>query len=330
MKLIPCLLALVVSATSSSAQSINVDFGMGAAPSSAYGAASGQNGVWAAFNPSTGSSNVPDVNGAPTGLHLNLGGNLGFGSFDEPATGGDDELLMDDYVDVGAGPAQTYIYCLGLDAGLYDVYVYAWNPSDPGAQTGVEIVIGAFDGPAASGGVWPGGHAAGVTYTKHSGYVPDTIIIIATALSGEAVVNGIQFVQRASVGTSYCSATPNSSLSPASIAGHGSASVQANDLTLVATSLPAGQPGLFYYGLLPIQTPFGNGFRCVDVPFGRLPVGTALGGVLVHALDNTTPPTAQTQITPGSTWYFQAWFRDPVAGGAFFDLSDGLQVTFGT
>jgi hypothetical protein len=34
------------------------------------------------------------------------------------------------------------------------------------------------------------------------------------------------------------------------------------------------------------------------------------------------------QITAGSTWNFQFWFRDPVAGGASFNLSDGLEVTF--
>ena len=38
---------------------------------------------------------------------------------------------------------------------------------------------------------------------------------------------------------------------------------------------------------------------------------------------------AATQITAGSTWNFSAWFRDPAAGGAFFNLSDGLEVTFG-
>ena len=122
--------------------------------------------------------------------------------------------------------------------------------------------------------------------------------------------------------------TPTSTGSSAEIAGHGSASAQANDLTLVATSLPGNEPGLFYYGPGTTQVPFGNGFRCVDGPFARLPIETALGGVLVHSVDTTTPPTAQSQITAGSTWNFQAWFRDPLAGGASFNLSDGLSVVF--
>ncbi|MAE27510.1 MAG: hypothetical protein QF724_12085 [Planctomycetota bacterium] len=37
------------------------------------------------------------------------------------------------------------------------------------------------------------------------------------------------------------------------------------------------------------------------------------------------------QVLSGSTWYFQAWFRDPVTvgtGGAGFNLSNGLEVAF--
>ncbi len=50
---------------------------------------------------------------------------------------------------------------------------------------------------------------------------------------------------------------------------------------------------------------------------------------MTFLVDNTSPPSAATQITSGSTWNFQAWFRDPIAGGSFFDMSDGLNVTFG-
>jgi hypothetical protein len=34
------------------------------------------------------------------------------------------------------------------------------------------------------------------------------------------------------------------------------------------------------------------------------------------------------QIAPGSTRYFQFWFRDWPAGGAGTNLSDGLRLTF--
>ena len=33
-------------------------------------------------------------------------------------------------------------------------------------------------------------------------------------------------------------------------------------------------------------------------------------------------------LAAGSTWNLQFWFRNPVADGASFNLSDGLGVTF--
>lgn len=33
-------------------------------------------------------------------------------------------------------------------------------------------------------------------------------------------------------------------------------------------------------------------------------------------------------LNPGETWNFQLWYRDTAAGGAGFNLSDGLRVTF--
>ena len=47
-----------------------------------------------------------------------------------------------------------------------------------------------------------------------------------------------------------------------------------------------------------------------------------------YEVDLDTPPQAAGQITNGSTWHFQAWFRDSAAGGASFDLSDGMAITF--
>jgi len=126
----------------------------------------------------------------------------------------------------------------------------------------------------------------------------------------------------------FCVATENSTGGSAYIGASGSASVAANDLALHASPVPVGRFGLFFFGESALQLPLGNGFRCVGGPaLLRLPVETAQGSVLTHALDNGAPP-ALGRIVPGSTWHFQAWFRDPQAGGAGFDLSDGLTVTF--
>ena len=172
----------------------------------------------------------------------------------------------------------------------------------------------------------------------------DTVVVAAdaedssaTGVDGDqsdnsAFTAGAAYVLTVGLGTNYCTSTPNSTGLPALISATGSASVSANDLSLHAQPVPALQNGVFFYGPIQTQVPFGNGFRCVGAGatgIARLPIeNSGLAGVLEHDLDNTLPPTAVTQITSGSTWNFQAWFRDPAGGGAFFNLSDGLSVTF--
>ncbi|MAE29363.1 MAG: hypothetical protein CMJ87_10340 [Planctomycetes bacterium] len=127
----------------------------------------------------------------------------------------------------------------------------------------------------------------------------------------------------------YCATTPNSTGHYATISHHGSTSVSANDLVLTAADAVPGQFGIFFYGSHATQVTFGNGFRCVDLPIQRLSVTSIdAAGDASHALDNTTPPSASGQITPGTDWHFQFWFRDPPAGGSYYNLSDGLTVPF--
>lgn len=131
---------------------------------------------------------------------------------------------------------------------------------------------------------------------------------------------------------SYCTSTPNSSGQAALMSTDGWESVAASWFELRAAPLPPATTGIFYYGPQQVQVPFGNGFRCVGPGalgvFRLPPAVSSAGGVLSTQVDFGDPPSAAGQITPGSTWNFQAWFRDPAAGGAGFDLSDGLQVTF--
>ena len=129
------------------------------------------------------------------------------------------------------------------------------------------------------------------------------------------------------IGVNYCVSTPNSTGSAAEITATGSASVSTNDFHLSAGPTP-NQPGLFFYGPNEVQLPFGNGFRCVGGELVRLPVISAVGGQFDYQYDLTAPPSAPGQILAGSTWKFQLWFRDPAAGGAFFDTSDGFSVDF--
>ncbi len=129
----------------------------------------------------------------------------------------------------------------------------------------------------------------------------------------------------------YCTSTENSHTvgNGAMIGYQGSASVGNNDLILCSTQAPSGQFGIFYYGGSRISLPFGNGFRCAGGGITRLPVvTTGASGYVTYTLDNTVAPHS-TKIVAGSSWNFQFWFRDPPAGGAEFNLSHGLGISFG-
>ena len=129
-----------------------------------------------------------------------------------------------------------------------------------------------------------------------------------------------------SLGEPYCTSAPNS-VDPggAAISLAGSASVGAQDLTLSAGPVP-DQPGIFYFGPNQIQAAFGNGFRCVGGSVYRLPVTFASSNVLSDTVDFTTTPGSL--LAAGQTWNFQAWYRDPNAGGDGFNLSNGITLTF--
>jgi len=120
----------------------------------------------------------------------------------------------------------------------------------------------------------------------------------------------------------------NSSGAAALMSATGSNSVVANDLALSARPLPPNVFGIFFFSTTATQIPFGNGVRCVGGTLIRLPLGTSTpSGELDIAIDNTLPPAAP-HLTAGSTWNFQAYFRDAAAGGSNFNLSDGYRITF--
>jgi hypothetical protein len=81
--------------------------------------------------------------------------------------------------------------------------------------------------------------------------------------------------------------------------------------------------GIFFFGPGQQQVPFGNGFICVTAPIVRIiPDAVASGNMATRQVDLPT-----FGILAGSH-NFQYWYRDPAAGGAFFNLSDGLTILF--
>jgi len=97
--------------------------------------------------------------------------------------------------------------------------------------------------------------------------------------------------------------------------------------------------GFFFYSSAPFpgerSALLGGAVRCVGGPgraLYRLPVEHASQGVLSHTLDPENLPHPGATFSPGSTWYFQAWFRDDrnqnLGVDTSFNTSNGLRVDF--
>lgn len=123
---------------------------------------------------------------------------------------------------------------------------------------------------------------------------------------------------------------------------YGGASVSTDDLELAVLDLPPTTLGRFYMGAGTISIPFGNGLLCAGsggygqfrfptqaaqssglFGFGAFRFGPGIAG---HSAQQFGPLGT---IQPGSTWRFQAWYRDaqnPCGGG--FNTSNATSVTF--
>ncbi len=129
---------------------------------------------------------------------------------------------------------------------------------------------------------------------------------------------------RERIGTKYCTSTVNSTGSPADLSASGSASSGTGDLMLTSAPVP-NQNGIFFHGNHPNQVPFGNGFLCMTGGITRGPVVMGLANVATYTYDNSDAKHSLTAFI-GSTRYFQHWFRDPAAGGAFFNTSNAVSI----
>jgi hypothetical protein len=135
---------------------------------------------------------------------------------------------------------------------------------------------------------------------------------------------GLDFVLEGTIGTGYCAANANSSGQAASLRVIGSSLASDDSVTLEASGLPVGTPGLFFFGPNQVQVPFGDGLRCVGGSVQRLqpPSFAPAGGVVRRDLD-----LAALGLTAGTTVNLQYWYRDPAGGPSGFNLSDGVSLT---
>lgn len=143
----------------------------------------------------------------------------------------------------------------------------------------------------------------------------------------------------ATIGTSYCSAVPNSTGAAAAIGATGSEAVANNDVTLTCTDLPANAFGYFLTGTARafVMGPGGSqGDLCIGGSIGRFNraafneiQNSGAAGQFSIMIDLTNIPTAMgpVALVPGDTRTFQCWYRDanPIVTSNF---SDGVEITF--
>ncbi len=192
-------------------------------------------------------------------------------------------------------------------------------------QTGLgDDILELFDASGASLGsvIIPGG---GVLPNSFLGVTSDTEFWFAKFYSASGTdswgLDDLEF-DDGTIGTNYCIGAVNSVGPGATILASGSASVAANNLTLMSSPVP-NDIGLFFVGPSQQQVPFGNGFLCVVTPIVRInPPASASGNMASRQVDLPT-----FGIVAGSH-SFQYWYRDPAAMGAFFNLSDGVTILF--
>jgi len=133
----------------------------------------------------------------------------------------------------------------------------------------------------------------------------------------------------------YCSSSTNSNGTAAQISFTGTAEISQDNFALTVTGGVPGNLGLFFYGPEQGSLPLGDGTLCIassTVGIQRLqpPVQMDGSGAVSRSLDFGAPPASSGPgaVTPGSTWNFQFWYRDPAGGPGGSNLSDGLEVTF--
>lgn len=199
------------------------------------------------------------------------------------------------------------------------VYVYTRTP------TGF-FETGKLLGPDTAGGDQLG-HETGVHVIGNTALISARFNDAAADNGGSAYV----FQMDDCLGTTYCDISPNSAGPGAEIRGAGLPSISDNGFSVISTGAIPNKVGLFFYGPNQINVPLGDGRLCVGGVSRLNPPQLSDGtGTATRHVDFTVFPAGSgpNQITAGSTWNFQHWFRDTDAAMSGFNLSNAVEVEF--
>jgi hypothetical protein len=347
------LFAFAALAGTTSAQSFNIDLGVGGgaggtvSPTSVYGGAAAQSGVWNAVDV-TVTTTLLDLGGALTGVTLSKTGGSNNYYSDNTNTTGDDDSLLDDMQDLGNTGSKVTYTISGLADGNYDIYFYCWTSYDEADQTLARVVGGGLN--QTCGGTWTGAHAVGVTYVvenyTYASGGGDLELRLKGAGGGQwGSFNGIQIVDTSAAGgpVNYCTPGTSSNGCQAVMSAVGTASATATSgFTVLASSVEGAKDGLFFYGQSGQQSNSwgtGTSFQCVVTPVkrGGLLTGSGTAGLCDGTFSQDLnarwcPACSHSNHNPtsGQKMQLQLWYRDPFnTSNQTTSLSDALEVDVG-
>jgi hypothetical protein len=189
-------------------QSFNIDLDVpgsppsigGGVPSNAFGAASGQTGVWNSVPTTAGPVALVNISGAATGVSYSVpvsSTTISTLGFNNGANTGDFALLFNDGQQVGTvvqGGTRTYRFT-GLADGLYSIYTYASPPQGIAGDIAITIA-GSNEGTLmTAGAMTPNTFTLGVTHVIHTINLAGGILnidMVDTPGSPSAYVSGFQ------------------------------------------------------------------------------------------------------------------------------------------
>ena len=295
----------------------------------------------------------PADGGLPAHLRVNSGGGplalgeawcadfaaLGGQTFANPlaleiAGTGEDELYASERTGSNAAPTH-FAYQVPLEVGHYRVRlhfaeIYWGAPGGGPGGAGKRVFDVRVEGQLALDDydIYAAVGAAAADVRAFDVELTDGLLDLAFDASVDRPkLSAFEAIELSSAG-SYCSASVNSSGAPAELWAGGSASLAANDFTLVARACPASSLGLFLQSPLQTQVALDSGTLCVGPALFRLlPLAkTDVFGAAERTLDLSKPHLPAAEIEAGATWNFQFYFRDTPLSTA--NLTNALSLTF--
>ncbi|MEE2941643.1 MAG: zinc metalloprotease [Planctomycetota bacterium] len=177
---------------------------------------------------------------------------------------------------------------------------------------------------------------------NYMNYSPDTCMTNFTEEQARRMRCTLEFYRPAlgqpigpELGEPYCFAVSNSSGAFGVLNAQGTRFISNNDFSLIASSIPSNQFGLFVCSQTETFTgnpSGGQGFLCIGGNIGRFNSQIASSGPfgvipLVVDLNNLPQPSGFVAAQSGETWHFQCWFRD-VNPSVTSNFTEGYRITF--